>query len=170
MNLRSAIVVVSLGLLQVLGACSRPDDRVKVEVATCGQLAAWDLPDGMEASSPDLDSAWVGNQRTITLARINLAVLAAESFCELRGRYPLDLPELLLASTDGSLPSRCSVSEELLTDWWGHPIRYETEPGMVVTSPGEDGVFGTPDDFRSPPAGSVEGAHDVDVEAECSRS
>jgi hypothetical protein len=171
MRIYRVTLVVSFGLLQFAVACSPPDGRESDEMdrAACGQLAVWNLPEGMEVSSPDLDSAWVDNQRAITLARLNLVVLGAESFCLLRGRYPTDLPELLLASTDGSLPPRCSMFEELLTDWWGHSLRYEPEPAVVVSSSGEDGIFGTVDDLRSPRR-LEEDARQVDVEAECGRS
>lgn len=71
---------------------------------------------------------------------------AARDFQERHGRWPAH-DELLAA--DPSLRAR---------DRWRHAFRYETTPrGLVVSSAGVDGVFGTADDVASDPVGGAAG-------------
>lgn len=116
-------------------------------------------------------SEWLALEVERTHARMNLALLAALSYCRTTGRpIPTQPSPIVKAGRAQPLRAHCAMrsEKELLEDAWGQPIIWKTESGhLTLTSAGPDGRLGTIDDIRSPPS-SPDSSMMVDVATFCS--
>ena len=82
-----------------------------------------------------------------TRATIASIVAAVGSYEMQIGRYPPDLADLVKEG-DANWPGPFLETSDVPRDAWGNPFDY-TIPGkrVRITSPGPDGVLGSPDDI-----------------------